>query len=77
MGKLLEEVHSRRDFFTTAFRYAASGTLGAVGGFVALKRRRLVKEGKCVNGGICRGCEVFGECVLPQALSAKEVQGDT
>ncbi|HUW17937.1 MAG TPA: hypothetical protein VMW16_01390 [Sedimentisphaerales bacterium] len=63
----------RRELLTGVVRYAALGLLGAAGGAVLAKRRRLVREGKCVNGGICRRCEVFEKCGLPQALSAKEV----
>ena len=39
-----------------------------VGGTGALvSRNREV----CSNAGICRGCAAFGDCGLPQALSAK------
>jgi len=31
------------------------------------------REGKCINDGVCRGCQVFETCGLPQALSAKQV----
>lgn len=45
--------------------------LGVAGGVGVTKRRRLVREGKCVSGGVCSGCDVFDECGLPRALSAK------
>jgi len=64
---------NRRQMLIGALRYGTLGLLGTVGGSVIAKRRRLVREGKCVNGGICRGCEIFKDCSLPQALSAKEV----
>ena len=73
MPKHLGQVHSRRALFVDVFRYATLGMLGAAGGWGFAKRRRLVREGKCVGRGICRGCEVFEECGLPQALSAKQV----
>jgi len=63
---------SRRELFAGIFRYATLGLLGMVGGSVVVKRCKLVREGKCINSGICRGCEVFERCSLPQALSAKE-----
>ncbi len=68
-----EQKRNRREFFAGAFRWATFGLIGAGGGFVAAKGRRLVREGKCINKGICRGCGVFERCGLPQALSAKEV----
>ena len=71
---LTGQVQSRRQLLAGVLRYATLGTLGTVGGSVVAKRRRLVREGKCINRGICRGCEVFEKCGLPQALSAKGTQ---
>jgi hypothetical protein len=64
---------SRRELLAGILRYGTLGALGAAGGAGLTKRRRLVREGKCISRGICRGCEVFADCGLPQALSAKEV----
>ncbi len=64
-------MQSRREMFTSALRYAALGVLGAVGGSVFAKKRRLVKNGICINREICQSCGVFEECGLPPALSAK------
>ena len=75
MSKDLGQTQSRRQLLAGVLRYATLGLLGAVGGSVVARRRRLVREGKCINSGICRGCEVFERCGLPQALSAKEVLG--
>jgi len=72
---LTGQAHSRRQLLAGVLRYATLGTLGAVGVSVVAKRRRLVREGKCINSGICRGCEILEKCDLPQALSAKEVLG--
>jgi len=66
-------VQNRRQILIGVLRYGTLGLLGAVGGSAVAKRRRLVREGKCINGGICSGCEIFEGCSLPQALSAKEV----
>lgn len=73
MRKCFGQVQSRRQLITAVLRYATLGVLGAAGGSVFARRRRLVREGKCINRGICRGCDVFEKCALPQALSAKEV----
>jgi len=72
MSKDFAQVQNRRQLFAGIFRYLTLGLLGMVGGTTIAKRRGLVREGKCINRGICRGCEVFQECALPQALSAKE-----
>ena len=61
----------RRQLLVGIFRNAALGLLGAGGAAALLKRRRLVHQGKCLNSGICRGCEIFDACSLPQALSAR------
>ena len=72
-----EKIQNRRDVFAGALRYAALGVLAAGGAFAGLKRRRLLRQGKCINGGPgqsgCRGCGVLQQCGLPQALSAKKV----
>ncbi len=68
-----EKVQNRRELLTTVLRYATLGTLGAIGGGVFAKRRRLVQDGICINSGICKGCGIFEQCGLPQALSAKQL----
>jgi len=73
MNKNRGQIRGRRQLFATALRYAALGALGTIGGSTLAKRQRLLREGKCTNRGICRGCEAFEACTLPQALSAKQV----
>jgi hypothetical protein len=73
MNKHLGQAQSRRKLLLGVLRYATLGLLGTVGGSVIAKRRRLVREGKCINHGICRGCAVFEKCGLPRALSARRV----
>ncbi len=68
-----EPVHPRRQFFRSLLRNASLTLLGVAGGVGVAKRRRLVREGKCVSGGVCCGCEVFDDCGLPRALSARRV----
>ena len=71
MAKQFEKVQNRRQLFTSVLRYATLGVLGAVGGFTYAKRRRLVKNGICINRHICGSCGIFEECGLPPALSVK------
>jgi len=71
MVKQCEKVQNRRQLFTSVLRYAILGVLGAVGGSVFAKKRRLVRNGICINRENCRSCGIFEECSLPPALSAK------
>ncbi|MFB0552591.1 MAG: hypothetical protein ACETWQ_04665 [Phycisphaerae bacterium] len=73
MSKHCEKVQSRRELLTAVLRYATLGTLGAIGGAVFTNRRRLVKEGICINSGICKGCGILEQCGLPPALSEKQL----
>ena len=73
MSKHCEKVQNRRELLTAVLRYATLGTLGAIGGGVFAKRRRLVQDGICINSGICKGCGIFEQCGLPRALSAKQL----
>ncbi len=73
MRECFRQVQDRRQLLAGVLRCATLGLLGTAGGSALIKRRRLMREGKCINRGICRGCETFEKCGLPQALSAKEV----
>lgn len=73
MKSRLSKTQSRRELLTGALRYSALGLSGILGNWAFTKRRRLIREGKCVNDWICRGCRVYEKCGLPQALSAKQV----
>ena len=53
-------------------RFGVLGLLGGLAVFGEAKRRRLLREGKCVGGGVCGGCGSFGDCGLPQAVSFKQ-----
>ncbi|MHC4680269.1 MAG: hypothetical protein ACYTEK_16405, partial [Planctomycetota bacterium] len=52
---------------------ATLGLLAAGGAALVAKRHRLVREGICINGGICGGCTILRQCALPKALLAKKV----
>ena len=58
--------------FAGALRYATLGLMTTGGIALFAKRQRLVREGKCVNEGICAGCKVLKKCSLPQAASARQ-----
>jgi len=58
---------SRRGFLRGIGRAVVLALLA--GGTALLVFRRGSET--CVNSGICRGCTEFGDCGLPQALSAK------
>ncbi len=73
MSERFEQGKTRRQLLAGILRTGSLGLLGAAGGSIFVKRRRLVREGKCIARGICRGCEAFEGCGLPPALSAKRV----
>jgi len=66
------EFLSRRELFTGALRYAALGLMAATSAVLFAKRQRLIRNGQCINSGICAGCKVLKHCSLPQAASARE-----
>ncbi len=63
---------SRRSLCIRGLRQGALALLTVGGGVVWAKRRRLVREGKCVGQGVCSGCAVLPGCGLPLALSTKK-----
>jgi hypothetical protein len=73
VSRLLSGLHARRQFMTRVLRNASLAVLGLGGGAVVMKRRRLLREGKCLNSGMCKECGVFEGCGLPRALSTREV----
>jgi hypothetical protein len=70
---LLGRLHARRQFITRVLRNASLALLAIGGGGVVVKRRKLLREGKCINRGMCRDCAVFEDCGLPRALSTRSV----
>jgi hypothetical protein len=77
MSEFLRGLHARRQFLTRTLRNASLALLGLGGGAVVVKRRRLLREGKCLNQGMCRTCGVFEDCGLPRALSTRDVLART
>ena len=65
------QLQDRRGLLRDIIRYAALIGLGVIGG-AAVRRRRALRDGDCLNRGICRGCEALDDCGLPQAVSARQ-----
>jgi len=55
-----------------ALRYAALGLMVAGGAALFAKRQILMRNGRCINSGICAGCKILQDCSLPQAATARE-----
>lgn len=72
MDEKIMKMRNRRQMMTGTLRYAALGFIGFFAGSAAIKRHRLVKEGKCISRGICGGCKIYKDCRLPPALSKKQ-----
>ena len=71
MRSRFETVQNRRELFKSILRYATLGLLGAIAGNVFAKKRKLQRNGICINHEICGSCRIFEKCGLPPALSAK------
>jgi hypothetical protein len=64
---------NRRRLLVGSLRYAVLSLFGFIAGSAFTKRRRLLREGICINQGICGGCELYEDCQQPQALSRRQV----
>ncbi len=62
---------TRRGLLAGALRYSVLAVLGAGGAAGALKRRVLLREGECLNGGVCPGCSLYEDCGLPRARAIR------
>jgi hypothetical protein len=65
----------RREFLRDGLRLAILAGLAAVGGRLAGRAAARPGGQVCISAGLCRGCAVFADCGLPNALSAKEALG--
>ena len=63
---------NRRQFLRGIGRCGVAIGIGIGMAMLEIKRRRLVREGKCVNRGVCGECEVFSVCKLPAAVTLKD-----
>ncbi|UCD52610.1 MAG: hypothetical protein JSW27_08225 [Phycisphaerales bacterium] len=67
---------SRRQLFAGTLRWTALTAVALAGAATFAKRRRLVREGKCINGGMCDECLALADCGLPAALAVKQIRGE-
>lgn len=71
MNKQLEEMQNRRELFKSVLRYGTLGLMIVFAGNAFAKKRRLERNGICINREICQSCRIFNEYDLPAALSTK------
>ena len=64
----------RRGVLRSFARFGVVGLLGGLAVAGEAKRRRLLRDGKCVGLGACGGCGAFGDCGLPLAIAEKQNQ---
>jgi hypothetical protein len=55
-----EPVTNRRAFLESAARTALLGGLGGLAALVIARRQ------VCTNSGVCKSCNVYAKCELPQ-----------
>ncbi len=60
----------RRDFLTTAGRYALYGALGVITA-LSFKKARFTADKSCPPGISCRDCNLIRNCSLDQAEEAR------
>ncbi len=72
MNNQSKKVQNRRELFKSVLRYATLGLFGVIAGNAFAKKRRLARNGICINREICQSCGIFDRCGLPPALSVKK-----
>lgn len=63
---------NRRSVLRGSLRMLAAGAIIAGSTGLAVKRQRLLKEGRCVNRSICKDCVQLSDCGLPRARSYRK-----
>ena len=71
-NKDVNKIESRRTFLRNTGRCGVAVAIGIGMAMFEYKRRRLLREDKCVNRGICVNCEILDVCELPAALKMKD-----
>ena len=67
----------RREFLREGLRYTILGGLAVISGKLIARGANRPKGQVCISDGICRGCAAYEDCELPNALSAKDVLGNS
>jgi len=67
---------NRRQFLRRAGHSVGLAGLLLLAGNLVFRRFRSGRNETCINEGICRGCAIFDDCGLPQALSAKQSRAE-
>ncbi len=67
----INRIENRRQFLRNIARCGVVAGIGIAMAMFEYKRRRLLRQGKCVNRGICGDCSVLNDCRLPRALATK------
>jgi hypothetical protein len=62
---------SRREILKATLRYGTLGLLTATAVGLLAKRRKLLREGKCIGNGFCNGCKILERCNLEQAVKTR------
>jgi len=69
------EEHGRRAFLRGLVRWPALAGLGALGGYLAVRKGEPVQAGaSCINRGLCHRCRALPTCPLPQARLARRAE---
>jgi hypothetical protein len=65
---------NRRELIRGVLRIVSLGAVAGGTGSVLARRRKLIKEGKCINKAAgCRDCAIVSKCNLPLGMSARKV----
>ena len=75
MNKINDNLQTRRSALKHIARCGLLAGLGALTIFAEAKRRRLLRQGKCISNSQCVNCEILNKCSLPSALSQKQKAG--
>jgi len=65
------KTENRREIFKSAGRMLAMGVFASASVCAGLKQRRLLRDGKCINQGLCNKCRGFETCGIPRARSVR------
>ena len=63
---------NRREFLRSCLRNGLLTTLTIASGALIFRKKPEKPAQVCISRGICGGCRVFNNCVLPPAQSAKD-----